>query len=112
MTTQLPMNTLWTNMTVVTSTADYSEIAALTIIETHFLPFKIGSILFYVLIVLGGGSVILTFYIIIVCVVIGFLVKRKRQSHAIITASTQRHHNSAEILGCQDLPQNQGICTL
>ena len=87
--------------------------SATTTVGTHLpftpAPFEFGSILFFVLVVLGGGMLIITFGSMMFCIAVGFLSNEKRRSNTITAAFTQRHHNSVEILECQNHPQNQGI---
>ena len=63
--------------------------------------FKVGSVLFYVLIGVAGGIVLLTFSFIIVCVLIGISVRRKRRLHTLVltTASTLQPHNGLQTQG-------------
>ena len=61
--------------------------------------FKVGSVLFYVVVGVAGGIIVITFGFIIVCVLIGFSVRRKRKSHTLTTASTLQPHNVIQTQG-------------
>ena len=61
--------------------------------------FKVGSILFYIVIGAAGGVIAIIFGFVIVCVLIGFSVRRKRKSHTLATASTLQPHNVIQTQG-------------
>ena len=61
--------------------------------------FKVGSVLFYIVVGVAGGIIVITFGFIIVCVLIGFSVRRKRNSHTLTTASTLQPHNGTQTQG-------------
>ena len=76
--------------------------AAVTVPITEDLAtetFKVGSVLFYVVVGVTGGIIVITFGFIIACVLIGFSVRRKRKSHTLTTASTLQPHNVIQTQG-------------
>ena len=63
------------------------------------VTFKVGSVLFYVVVGVAGGIIVITFGFIIVCVHIDFSVRRKRKSYTLTTASTLQPHNVIQTQG-------------
>ena len=61
--------------------------------------FKVGSVLFYIVVGVAGGIIVITIGFIIVCVLIGFSVRRKRKSYTLTIASTLQPHNGTQTQG-------------